>query len=62
MIDLSIYLLSEKKSVAKSSFYSRFPDNNAAWAMSLIGRETDQAEEIISVSLSRCYKTYTMMG
>ena len=62
MIGSSIYLLSEIKSIAKNSFYSRFPDNNAAWAMSLKARETNQAEKIISVSLTRCYKTYTMTG
>ena len=62
MIDSSIYLLSERKSMAKTSFYSRFPDNNAAWAMNgmiLNAPETNQAEKIISVSLTRCYKTYT---
>ena len=48
--------------MAKISFYSRFPDKNAAWAMSLNARETNQAEKIISVSLTRCYKTYTMTG
>ena len=62
MIDSSIYLLSEIKSIAKNSFYSRFPDKNAAWAMILNARETNQAEKIISVSLTRCYKTYTMTG
>ena len=60
MIDWSIYLLSEIKSMGKINFYSRFPDKNAAWAMSLNARETNQAEKIISVSLTRCYKTYTM--
>ena len=62
MIDSSIYLLLEIKSIAKNSFYSRFSDKNAAWAMSLNARETNQAEKIISVSLTRCYKTYTMTG
>ena len=62
MTDSSIYLLFEIKSIAKNSFYSRFPDKNAAWAMSLNARETNQAEKIISVSLTRCYKTYTMTG
>ena len=57
MIDLSIYLLLEIKSMAKIYLIPWFPDNNAAWAMSFIGRKTDQAEEIISVSLSRCFKT-----
>ena len=50
MIDLSIYLLSEIKSMAKSAFYSSFPDKNAAWAMSLNAQEMNQAEKIISVS------------
>ena len=58
MFDLSTYL----QSMAKNSFYSRFPDKNAAWAMSLNARETNQAEKIISVSWTRCYKTYTMTG
>ena len=65
MIDSPIYLLLEIKSIAKNSFYSRFPvnpDKNAAWATSLNARETNQAEKIISVSLTRCYKTYTMTG
>ena len=65
MIDSSIYLLLEIKSIAKNSFYSRFPkfpDKNAAWAMSLNARKTNQAEKIISVSFTRCYKTYTMTG
>ena len=57
-----IYLLSEVKSIAKNSFYSRFPDKNAARTMCLNARETNQAEKIISVSLTRCYKTYTMTG
>ena len=55
MIDSSIYLLSKIKSIAKHSFYSHFPEKNAAWAMSLNARETNQAEKIISVSLTRCY-------
>ena len=48
--------------MAKTSFYSRFPNKNAAWAMILKVRETNQVEKIISVSLTRCYKTYTMTG
>ena len=60
MIDSSIYLLSEIKSMAKNSFY--FPDKNAAGAMSLNALETNQAEKTIPVSLTRCYKTYTMTG
>ena len=62
MNDSSIYLPSEIKSMAKNSIYSRFPDKNAAWAMSLNALETNQAEKIIPVSLTRCYKTYTMTG
>ena len=62
MIDLSIYLLSEIKSMAKNAFYSRFPGKNAAWAMSLNAGRQNQAEKIISVSWTRCYKTYTMTG
>ena len=62
MIDSLIYLLSEIKSMAKTSFYSRFPDKNAACAKILNARETNQAEKIISVSLTRCYKTYKMTG
>ena len=62
MNDLSIYLLSEIKSMAKNAFYSRFPDKNAVWAMSLNARETNLAEKIISVSWTLCYKTYTMTG
>ena len=62
MIDLSIYILSEIKSMTKNSFYSRFPDKNAAWAMSLNEQETNQAEKITSVSWTRCYKIYTMTG
>ena len=27
--------------MTKNSFYSRFPDKNAAWAMSLNARESD---------------------
>ena len=45
--------------MAKDSFYSRFPDKNAAWAMSLNALETNQAENNIPVW---CYKTYTMTG
>ena len=48
--------------MAKTSFYSRFSDKNPAWAMILNARETNQAEKIISVSLTRCYKTYTITG
>ena len=62
MIDSSIYLLSKIKSMVKNSFYSRFPDKNAAWAMSLNALETNQAEKIIPVSLTPCYKTCTMTG
>ena len=62
MIDLSIYLLSKIKSMTKNSFYSRFPDKNAAWVMSLNAWQTNQAEKIISVSITRYYKTYTMTG
>ena len=62
MIDSSIYLLSEIKSMDKNSFYSRFPDKNDAWAMSWNALETNQAEKIDPVSLTRCYKTYTMTG
>ena len=49
--------------MAKTSFYSRFPDkntSNAVLAMSLNARETNQAEKIISVSWTRCYKSYTI--
>ena len=62
MIDSSISLLLEIKSMTKNIFYSRFPDKNAAWAMSLNAQETNEAEKIISVSLTRCYKTYTITG
>ena len=57
MIDLSIYILLEIKSMAKNSFYSRFLGKNAAWDMISNARETNRAEKIISDSWTRCYKT-----
>ena len=55
MIDSSIYLLPKIKSTAKNSFYSRFPDKNTAWNMSLNALETNQAEKIIPVLLTHSY-------